>query len=152
MTRQSNLADVVASIAGPKRPQDRIALTDAKHTITAALSDAREGAPAQSHSFEFDGAQHTLPDLAVVIAAITSCTNTSNPGVIMAAGLLARNARERGLSVKPWVKTSLAPGSQVVTDYLADAGLLDDLEEVGFSVVGYGCTTCIGNSGPYLRP
>ena len=122
---------------------EMIKLTDAKRTITAALSDAREGGPAQDHSFECDGAHHTLPDLAVVIAAITSCTNTSNPGVIMAAGLLARNARERGLSVKPWVKTSLAPGSQVVTDYLADAGLLDDLEEVGFAVVGYGCTTCI---------
>jgi len=143
-----DLAGVVASIAGPKRPQDRIALTDAKHTITAALSDAREGSPARGQSLELGGAHHTLPDLAVVIAAITSCTNTSNPGVIMAAGLLARNARERGLSVKPWVKTSLAPGSQVVTDYLADAGLLDDLEEVGFAVVGYGCTTCIGNSGP----
>tara|TARA_Y100001960_G_scaffold324159_1_gene404030 strand:+ start:2507 stop:5167 length:2661 start_codon:yes stop_codon:yes gene_type:complete len=143
-----DLAEVVASIAGPKRPQDRIPLTDAKRTITTALSDAREGGQARGQSLNLGGADCTLPDLAVVIAAITSCTNTSNPGVIMAAGLLARNARERGLSVKPWVKTSLAPGSQVVTDYLADAGLLDDLEEVGFSVVGYGCTTCIGNSGP----
>ena len=86
------------------------------------------------------------------LAAITSCTNTSNPGVIMAAGLLARNARQRGLTVKPWVKTSLAPGSKVVTDYLSDAGLLDDLENIGFSVVGYGCTTCIGNSGPLPAP
>jgi len=143
-----DLAEVVASIAGPKRPQDRIPLTDAKRTITAALSDAREGGQARGQSLTLGGADCTLPDLAVVIAAITSCTNTSNPGVIMAAGLLARNARQRGLSVKPWVKTSLAPGSQVVTDYLADAGLLDDLEEVGFAVVGYGCTTCIGNSGP----
>lgn len=143
-----DLAEVVASIAGPKRPQDRIPLTDAKRTITTALSDAREGGQARGQSLNLGGADCTLPDLAVVIAAITSCTNTSNPGVIMAAGLLARNARQRGLSVKPWVKTSLAPGSQVVTDYLADAGLLDDLEEVGFAVVGYGCTTCIGNSGP----
>jgi aconitate hydratase len=143
-----DLAAVVASIAGPKRPQDRIPLTDAKRTITTALSDARKGGQARGQSLNLGGADCTLPDLAVVIAAITSCTNTSNPGVIMAAGLLARNARQRGLSVKPWVKTSLAPGSQVVTDYLADAGLLDDLEEVGFAVVGYGCTTCIGNSGP----
>jgi aconitate hydratase len=147
-TVRLNLADVVASIAGPKRPQDRIALSEAKTQITQALGAAREGAPARKQSLTLEGVDHTLPDLAVVIAAITSCTNTSNPGVIMAAGLLARNARERGLSAKPWVKTSLAPGSQVVTDYLSDAGLLVDLEEIGFAVVGYGCTTCIGNSGP----
>jgi len=147
-TVRLNLADVVASIAGPKRPQDRIALSEAKTQITQALGAAREGGPARKQSLTLEGVDHVLPDLAVVIAAITSCTNTSNPGVIMAAGLLARNARERGLSAKPWVKTSLAPGSQVVTDYLSDAGLLVDLEEIGFAVVGYGCTTCIGNSGP----
>jgi len=143
-----NLAEVVASIAGPKRPQDRIALSEAKHRISESLATARDGDDARGQSLTLEGVEHTLPDLAVVIAAITSCTNTSNPGVIMAAGLLAQNARERGLSVKPWVKTSLAPGSKVVTDYLADAGLLDDLEAIGFAVVGYGCTTCIGNSGP----
>ena len=147
-TVRLNLAEVVVSIAGPKRPQDRIALKEAKGQITQALGTAREGSAARSQSLKLEGVDHTLPDLAVVIAAITSCTNTSNPGVIMAAGLLARNARERGLSAKPWVKTSLAPGSQVVTDYLSDAGLLDDLEDIGFAVVGYGCTTCIGNSGP----
>ena len=147
-TVRLNLADVVVSIAGPKRPQDRIALSEAKTQITQALGAAREGGPARKQSLTLEGVDHVLPDLAVVIAAITSCTNTSNPGVIMAAGLLARNARERGLSAKPWVKTSLAPGSQVVTDYLSDAGLLVDLEEIGFAVVGYGCTTCIGNSGP----
>ena len=143
-----NLAEVGASIAGPKRPQDRIALSEAKHRISESLATARDGDDARGQSLTLEGVEHTLPDLAVVIAAITSCTNTSNPGVIMAAGLLAQNARERGLSVKPWVKTSLAPGSKVVTDYLADAGLLDDLEAIGFAVVGYGCTTCIGNSGP----
>ncbi|HCK75691.1 MAG TPA: aconitate hydratase AcnA [Gammaproteobacteria bacterium] len=147
-TVRLNLADVVASIAGPKRPQDRIALSEAKDQIAQALDAAREGGNPRKQSLTLEGVEHSLPDLAVVIAAITSCTNTSNPGVIMAAGLLARNARERGLSTKPWVKTSLAPGSQVVTDYLSDAGLLDDLEEIGFAVVGYGCTTCIGNSGP----
>lgn len=147
-TVRLNLEEVVVSIAGPKRPQDRISLTEAKGQITQALGTARDGSPARRQSLTLEGVDHTLPDLAVVIAAITSCTNTSNPGVIMAAGLLARNARERGLSAKPWVKTSLAPGSQVVTDYLSDAGLLDDLEDIGFAVVGYGCTTCIGNSGP----
>ncbi|MAF08681.1 MAG: aconitate hydratase AcnA [Acidiferrobacteraceae bacterium] len=151
-TVRLNLAEVVASIAGPKRPQDRIALSEAKHRITDALATARDGDDARGQSLTLEGTEHTLPDLSVVIAAITSCTNTSNPGVIMAAGLLARNAREKGLSVKPWVKTSLAPGSQVVTDYLGDAGLLDDLEEIGFAVVGYGCTTCIGNSGPLPAP
>ena len=147
-TVRLNLSEVVVSIAGPKRPQDRIALKEAKGQITQALGTAREGSAARSQSLKLEGVDHILPDLAVVIAAITSCTNTSNPDVIMAAGLLARNARERGLSAKPWVKTSLAPGSQVVTDYLSDAGLLDDLEDIGFAVVGYGCTTCIGNSGP----
>jgi len=143
-----DLAEVVVSIAGPKRPQDRIALSEAKHRITDSLATARDGDDARGRSLILEGVEHTLPDLAVVIAAITSCTNTSNPGVIMAAGLVARNARAMGLSVKPWVKTSLAPGSKVVTDYLSDAGLLNDLEEIGFAVVGYGCTTCIGNSGP----
>ncbi|MEK9626005.1 MAG: aconitate hydratase AcnA [Gammaproteobacteria bacterium] len=147
-----DLASVEASIAGPKRPQDRIALTSAKSVILDALSEVRPGAAKRTQPIDIDGEQGELADLSVVIAAITSCTNTSNPGVIMAAGLLARNARQQGLAVKPWVKTSLAPGSQVVTDYLRNADLLDDLEAVGFAVVGYGCTTCIGNSGPLPAP
>ncbi len=151
-TASLDLSDVAASIAGPKRPQDRIALTDAKPAIRSALPGLRPSGESRSCSLTLEGEATELHDLAVVIAAITSCTNTSNPGVIMAAGLLARNARKRGLSVKPWVKTSLAPGSQVVTDYLQAAGLLDDLESIGFAVVGYGCTTCIGNSGPLPTP
>ena len=147
-----NLDSIVASIAGPKRPQDRIALSDAKHEIRSALTDVRQGKEKESAIISVNGRDEELSDLSVVIAAITSCTNTSNPGVIMAAGLLAQNARRRGMTVKPWVKTSLAPGSQVVTDYLRDADLLDDLESIGFAVVGYGCTTCIGNSGPLPEP
>ena len=143
-----NLDSVVASIAGPKRPQDRIALSDAKHEIRSALTEVRQGKEKESAIISINDRDEELSDLSVVIAAITSCTNTSNPGVIMAAGLLAQKARQRGMTVKPWVKTSLAPGSQVVTDYLRDADLLDDLESIGFAVVGYGCTTCIGNSGP----
>ncbi len=147
-----DLASVEASIAGPKRPQDRIALRSAKQDIRSALAETRQDKDKRTQSISVNGQDGQLSDLSVVIAAITSCTNPSNPGVIMAAGLLARNARQHGLSVKPWVKTSLAPGSQVVTDYLRNAELLDDLEAVGFAVVGYGCTTCIGNSGPLPAP
>ncbi len=149
-----DMSEVVPSIAGPRRPQDRIALTGAKATVDHELERYRDerakrrpeasGEVAVDH----DGAHFSLTDGAVVIAAITSCTNTSNPAVMIGAGLLARNARARGLRVPPWVKTSLAPGSLVVTEYLRKAGLMEDLEALGFHLVGYGCTTCIGNSGP----
>lgn len=148
-TLELDLATVEACIAGPKRPQDRIELTSAAAATTAAaekLAAKRNGSGRAD--LEVNGQSFTLQDNAVVIAAITSCTNTSNPGVIMGAGLLAQNAVARGLTVKPWVKTSLAPGSQVVTAYLEKAGLLEPLSKLGFDVVGYGCTTCIGNSGP----
>ncbi len=140
-----DLAAVEPSISGPKRPQDRIALKGAGGTIGDLLKTAGKGtkAPVTAGSQKFD-----LEDGAVVIAAITSCTNTSNPAVMIGAGLLARNAAARGLTRKPWVKTSLAPGSRVVTDYLTACNLLGDLDSVGFNLVGYGCTTCIGNSGP----
>ncbi len=140
-----DLGTVEPSIAGPKRPQDRIPLKSSGETIGKLLEAAGKGtkAPVQTASTKFD-----LEDGAVVIAAITSCTNTSNPAVMVGAGLLARNAAAKGLRRKPWVKTSLAPGSKVVTDYLVKCELLDDLETLGFNVVGYGCTTCIGNSGP----
>jgi aconitate hydratase len=141
-----DLASVEPSIAGPKRPQDRISLGAAKSTIREHMTAAGVGDHATK--LTLDGAEAELRDGAVVIAAITSCTNTSNPAVMIGAALLARNARARGLAVKPWVKTSLAPGSQVVTRYLERADLLVDLEALGFHVVGYGCTTCIGNSGP----
>ncbi|MEJ2479940.1 MAG: aconitate hydratase AcnA [Acidihalobacter sp.] len=174
-----DLGSVVPSLAGPKRPQDRIPLSKAKAVIGDALEDAMQ-ARMRAHAANGDAADyaaeggHTavgvehqdeeavdddsrepklhLRDGMVVIAAITSCTNTSNPSVMLGAGLLAKNARERGLSVKPWVKTSLGPGSRVVTDYLEKAGLLDDLDALGFNLVGYGCTTCIGNSGPLPEP
>jgi aconitate hydratase len=144
-----DLGEVVPSLAGPKRPQDRIALTDAKRSWSRTL----EGLSAQGGSsgpvpVERNGERFDLEDGAVVIAAITSCTNTSNPAVMLAAGIVAQKARARGLNVKPWVKTSLAPGSQVVTEYLTKAKLLPDLDALGFNLVGYGCTTCIGNSGP----
>ncbi|HED12826.1 MAG TPA: aconitate hydratase AcnA [Gammaproteobacteria bacterium] len=148
-TLELDLATVKACIAGPKRPQDRIELTAAATVTTAAaanLAAKRNGCGRAD--LELNGQQFTLRDNAVVIAAITSCTNTSNPGVIMGAGLLAQKAVAKGLVVKPWVKTSLAPGSQVVTAYLEKAGLLEPLSQLGFDVVGYGCTTCIGNSGP----
>ena len=140
-----DLGTVEPSLAGPKRPQDRIPLKGAGATIGGLLKSAGKGtkAPVQQGATKFD-----LEDGAVVIAAITSCTNTSNPAVMVGAGLLARNAAAKGLARKPWVKTSLAPGSRVVTDYLVKCDLLDDLEQLGFNVVGYGCTTCIGNSGP----
>ena len=141
-----NIATVTPSLAGPKRPQDRVELAGSAVAFKDVVADAgheieRPGTPVAGQDYD-------LADGAVVIAAITSCTNTSNPSVMMAAGLLAANAVERGLSVQPWVKTSLAPGSQVVTDYLAKAGLQDALDTLGFNLVGYGCTTCIGNSGP----
>jgi aconitate hydratase A / 2-methylisocitrate dehydratase len=152
-----DLATVEPSLAGPKRPQDRVPLSKAKAVYQAALkvmADERSKKfPDATGCAEIvlDGKQEEIRDGAVTIAAITSCTNTSNPYVLMAAGLLARNAAKLGLKARPWVKTSLAPGSRVVTDYLAKAGLLVHLESIGFNVVGYGCTTCIGNSGP-LRP
>ena len=147
-----DLGTVVPSIAGPKRPQDRIELSSAKQAFEAALpmyetvDTATEPVPVHT---DFRG-DFELTNGAVAIASITSCTNTSNPSVMIAAGLIARNAVAKGLSPKPWVKTSLAPGSQVVTDYLKAAGLQDDLDALGYQLVGYGCATCIGNSGPLL--
>ncbi|HKR35186.1 MAG TPA: aconitate hydratase AcnA, partial [Steroidobacteraceae bacterium] len=152
-----DLGTVEPSLAGPKRPQDRVPLRTAKQTYQAAHKKMAEERAAKNPSAKgagtatVDGKTFPVADGAVLIAAITSCTNTSNPAVLIGAGLLARNARRRGLGAKPWVKTSLAPGSRVVTDYLDKAGLSGDLEAVGFYTVGYGCTTCIGNSGP-LRP
>ena len=147
-----NLGTVEPSLAGPKRPQDRVPLTRAKSVSRAAVAKAAEERaarnPGASGAAPVAGGGYQIKDNAVVIAAITSCTNTSNPSVLIAAGLLARNARARGLQARAWVKTSLAPGSRVVTDYLVAAGLLAELEAVGFYTVGYGCTTCIGNSGP----
>src|SRR6185312_6645564 len=177
-----DLASVEPSLAGPRRPQDRIPLRSAKSSYRTSLTKMSEeraqravkrtGAPGTSGKPAAAGSSATgsagtdavgkaalklagesleLRDGAVLIAAITSCTNTSNPSVMLGAGLLARNAHRAGLKAKPWVKTSLAPGSRVVTDYYRKAGLLDELAAVGFDLVGYGCTTCIGNSGP-LRP
>lgn len=173
-----DMSSVVPSLAGPKRPQDRVTLSDMQSTYREALKPmtaAREARNGATANFESEGGstavgapgvqkvpgeapvtykdrEFVLKDGAVVIAAITSCTNTSNPAVLLAAGLLARNAVAKGLTVQPWVKTSLAPGSLVVTAYLQKAGLLGDLEALGFNVVGYGCTTCIGNSGPLPEP
>ncbi len=155
-TLELDLASVVPSLAGPKRPQDRVALTDMQDTFRKALT-----APVKDRGYELsgdalnreatfgtNGGTQKMRHGAVVIAAITSCTNTSNPSVLIAAGLVARKAVERGLNVKPYVKTSLAPGSRVVTEYLKKAGLIDPLSKLGFNVIAYGCTTCIGNSGP----
>ena len=146
-TVELDLAAVEPSIAGPKRPQDKVALSSAAKSFDASLKDF-VGEAGRKKSVKVKGANYELKDRDVVIAAITSCTNTSNPNVLVAAGLLARNANRKGLKVKPWVKTSLAPGSQVVSDYLAAAGLAPELDKLGFNLVGYGCTTCIGNSGP----
>ena len=146
-----DLSTVEPSLAGPKRPQDRVSLLTAASAFSMELKDNFDHAtPATSPIAGLlgDNAKDSLTDGDIVIAAITSCTNTSNPSVLFAAGLVARKAREKGLTRKPWVKTSLAPGSQVVTDYLDKAGLTNDLESIGFHTVGYGCTTCIGNSGP----
>ncbi|MGH3994608.1 MAG: aconitase family protein, partial [Pseudonocardiaceae bacterium] len=188
-TLELDLSSVVPSLAGPKRPQDRIALAEAARDFVAELAEQASGErndsdgnparytfpasdppvfsptappepPAHQHAsvidvpvkhavrVSLDGDEFELEDGAVVIAAITSCTNTSNPTVMVGSGLLAKKAVERGLRRRPWVKTSLAPGSKVVTDYLDRAGLTKPLEELGFNLVGYGCTTCIGNSGP----
>ncbi|HEX3681860.1 MAG TPA: aconitate hydratase AcnA [Bryobacteraceae bacterium] len=142
-TLSLDLSKVVPSMAGPKRPQDRIDLPDVKANFLSTL----DGSP-KSFDLQVNSHQEKIHDGAVVIAAITSCTNTSNPSVMVAAGLLAKKAVEKGLHAKPWVKTSLAPGSKVVFDYLTDAGLMPYLEKLNFHLVGYGCTTCIGNSGP----
>ena len=155
-TLELDLDSVVPSLAGPKRPQDRVPMSELKETFEKALT-----APVKDRGFELkpealkaeatfgtNGGSRTMRHGAVVIAAITSCTNTSNPSVLIAAGLVAKKAIEKGLSVQPYVKTSLAPGSRVVTDYLKKANLLDPLAKLGFNVVAYGCTTCIGNSGP----
>jgi aconitate hydratase len=147
-TLHLELGNVEPSIAGPKRPQDRVPLAQAAKAFAEALDKEYGKAEEAGLRVPVQGKNFDLGHGDVVIAAITSCTNTSNPSVMVAAGLLARNAVERGLNVKPWVKTSLAPGSQVVTDYLEKAGLQDDLDRLGFNLVGYGCTTCIGNSGP----
>ena len=151
-----DLTTIKPALAGPKRPQDRVDLSDMKthfvNSLTAPLGHQGHGLQeedlSKSSIVEVDGNKYDLNHGDVVIAAITSCTNTSNPGVMLAAGLLARKARAKGLSVKPWVKTSLAPGSRVVTEYYQVTGLQEDLNAMGFNVVGYGCTTCIGNSGP----
>ena len=174
-TLELDLSTVEPSIAGPKRPQDRISLSKAaaafqthlSSAVKAEAGNAEEGrmldeagmgggaVPSDdpcAKSVPVDGADYALSQGDIVIAAITSCTNTSNPSVMVGAGLVARKAREKGIDVKPWVKTSLAPGSQVVTDYLEAADLQDDLDALGFNLVGYGCTTCIGNSGPLPEP
>jgi aconitate hydratase len=142
------LGSVVPSLAGPKRPQDRVALKDVKAGFAAAMDKDFGKAAEAAKRVPVEGRNHDLGHGDVVIAAITSCTNTSNPSVMVGAGILARNAAAKGLTVKPWVKTSLAPGSQVVGDYLSKSGLQKDLDKLGFNLVGYGCTTCIGNSGP----
>jgi len=148
-----DLGSVQPSLAGPKRPQDRVALPDMRNAYHDAFARDQDKWKSAGPAAVRDGtAQFELKDGAVVIAAITSCTNTSNPAVMIAAGLVARNARRLGLGVQPWVKTSLAPGSKVVTEYLQRSELLDDLDALGFNVVGYGCTTCIGNSGPLNAP
>ncbi len=146
-TLELDLGTVVPSMAGPKRPQDRINLPDVKKNFLDTLNAAQKTAEIATN-----GSKSTIQDGSVVIAAITSCTNTSNPSVMIAAGLLAKKAVEKGLKIKPWVKSSLAPGSKVVTDYLDDAGLTPYLEKLQFNLVGYGCTTCIGNSGPLPEP
>jgi aconitate hydratase len=167
-TLDLDLSTVEPSLAGPRRPQDRVPLSRAAEGFATALREMRGYTPGSAQAemvaegggavtpvertAPVDGASYELHDGHVVIAAITSCTNTSNPSVMIAAGLLARNARLKGLKPKPWVKTSLAPGSKVVTDYFTRSGLQDDLDAMGFGLVGYGCTTCIGNSGPLPDP
>lgn len=149
-TLSLDMAAVVPSLAGPKRPQDKVVLQDVDDLFNGDLAKVYGKTDAVRVGVE--GAAHDIGDGDVVIAAITSCTNTSNPDVLIAAGLVAKKANERGLKPKPWVKTSLAPGSQVVTDYLVKSGLQEHLDAVGFDLVGYGCTTCIGNSGPLAAP
>jgi aconitate hydratase len=151
-----DLSTVETSLAGPRRPQDRVPLSKSKQMFRQSLGSMLEKSenpdPAARISVSSDGSGYEVGHGSVVIAAITSCTNTSNPSVMVGAGILAKKAVERGLSVKPWVKTSLAPGSRVVTDYLKESGLMRYLESLRFHLVGYGCTTCIGNSGPLPEP
>jgi aconitate hydratase len=152
-TLELDMGEVVPSLSGPRRPQDRIDLDHMQSAWRRELTEGFRAEPgARAEDVEVDGEHFDLDHGDVVIAAITSCTNTSNPDVMIGAGLVARRARERGLTRKPWVKTSFAPGSKVVTEYLAEAGLMEDLESLGFYVVGFGCTTCIGNSGPLPEP
>ncbi|HEX7752804.1 MAG TPA: aconitate hydratase AcnA, partial [Novosphingobium sp.] len=148
-TLELDMGTVVPSLAGPKRPQDKVNLTEVDNVFNADMANVYKK---EATRVAVDGKAHDIGDGDVVIAAITSCTNTSNPSVLVAAGLVAKKANEKGLKPKPWVKTSLAPGSQVVTDYLERAGLQEHLDAVGFNLVGYGCTTCIGNSGPLAEP
>ncbi len=148
-TLELDLGTVVPSLAGPKRPQDRVSLPEVDDVFAKDMAETYKKA---NQRVAVEGKDFTVGDGDVMIAAITSCTNTSNPGVLVAAGLVAKKADELGLKPKPWVKTSLAPGSQVVTDYLEKAGLQSHLDNVGFNLVGYGCTTCIGNSGPLAEP
>ena len=149
-TLELDMSSVVPSLAGPKRPQDKVILTQVDDVFNGELASVYKHDGFKRVPVE--GKDHDIGDGDVVIAAITSCTNTSNPSVLVAAGLVAKKANELGLRPKPWVKTSLAPGSQVVTDYLVKAGLQEHLDAVGFNLVGYGCTTCIGNSGPLAEP
>ena len=151
-TLELDLGAVVPSISGPKRPQDRVLLSEGDTAFADAMTKEFGKLADAAEPITVEGEDYTVTHGDVFIAAITSCTNTSNPSVMVAAGLVARNAAARGLTSKPWVKTSLAPGSQVVTDYLDKAGLSDDLNALGFNLVGYGCTTCIGNSGPLDAP
>jgi aconitate hydratase len=143
-----DLSKIDANLAGPKRPQDKIALQNVKNSFEATMPQMNQNEDNVGKEYEVEGNTFKLKNGDVVIAAITSCTNTSNPSVMIAAGLLAKNASERGLNIKPWVKTSLAPGSKVVSEYLEKSGLQKHLDNMGFNLVGYGCTTCIGNSGP----
>jgi len=148
-TLELDISTVVPSLAGPKRPQDKVILTEVDDVFNKDMAEVYKQAP---KTVPVEGKDFSITDGDVMIAAITSCTNTSNPGVLVAAGLVAKKADEFGLKPKPWVKTSLAPGSQVVTDYLNKAGLQEHLDNIGFNLVGYGCTTCIGNSGPLAEP
>ena len=145
-TMSLDMSTIVPTISGPKRPQDKVLLTDAKNSFFKVFQETTN--KTQFETSDVKGEEYKIRDGSVLIAAITSCTNTSNPNVLIGAGLLAKKAVEFGLDVKPWVKTSLAPGSQVVTDYLKKAGLNEYLDKLGFNLVGYGCTTCIGNTGP----
>ena len=140
------MSTVVPTISGPKRPQDKVLLTEASKDFDLNFKNITKRETFSTS--KVDGTDYEIKDGSILIAAITSCTNTSNPNVLIGAGLLAKKACDLGLTTKPWVKTSLAPGSQVVTDYLAKAGLNVYLDKLGFNLVGYGCTTCIGNSGP----
>ena len=148
-----DMSTVEPCISGPKRPQDKIQLSAAKDAFGSALTQTFKYSPeALNTEYDVEGEDYKMKNGNVVVASITSCTNTSNPSVLMAAGLLAKKANELGLKVKPWVKTSLAPGSKVVTDYLVESGLQEHLDSLGFNLVGYGCTTCIGNTGPLPAP